>query len=219
MKTLFPISRQIPLGLGQGCIGHSLGCEWPTQHRQNSPSKEYHTCKSQICSGVGGEQHSPASSQTTGTHQQERYRCRRSLSESLLMVTHRKALGPGTAGHGGQQCQPGRTGAAGSAPWECRKMCPDYGCVSRGGKNTWLHTCKTATPLPGSSGVFRSFSRKNPKFAAHSGIAQPCAPPRTAPVPALPSPVPAPITDAQTLHSRGCLAAAPARGSGTRHGT
>lgn len=82
----------------------------------------------------GGEQHSPASSQTTGTHQQERYRCRRSLSESLLMVTHRKALGPGTAGHGGQQCQPGRTGAAGSAPWECRKMCPDYGCVSRGGK-------------------------------------------------------------------------------------
>lgn len=152
--TLFLISRQIPLGLGQGCLGKSLECEWPTQHRQNSPSQEYHTCKPQICSG--GEQHSPASSQTTGTHQQEGYSCRQSLSESLLWCPTGKPLA---------EAQPGMEGSSDSLaapvllaqPHGNAERCPDHGCVSRGetpNLQKQSHTFKTATLLPGSSRVF-----------------------------------------------------------------
>lgn len=48
--------------------------------------------KPQVCSGRGAAQPSPASSQTTATHQQEGYRCRQNLSESLLWTPTGKPL-------------------------------------------------------------------------------------------------------------------------------
>lgn len=101
----------------------------------------------------GGEQHSPASSQTTaGTHQQEGYRCRWSLSESLLWSPTGKPL-----------AQHSQAWRAAVPAWQHRccplspmgmpNTVPGPGLCGQG-RNTCLHTFKTATPLPGISGVF-----------------------------------------------------------------
>lgn len=208
VKTLFLISRQIPLGLGQGWIGNSLGCEWPTQHRQNSPSPEYHTCKPQTCSPGGAAQPSQL---TNHWHPSAAGIPVRKSS----LVTHRTAPGPGTARHGGQQCQPGSTSAAGSAPRECRTLHLGHGCVSRGQTpDTPAALQNSLPPARQQRGVLKHFLEKPQSSQPTVGWCSPASP-STAPEP---SPVPAPITDTQSLRPRRCLTPAAARGSGTHGG-
>lgn len=66
---------------------------------------------------------------------------------------------PSTARHGGQQCQPGSTGAARSAPWECRILCPDQVCVARGETPAYTPS-KQPHPCQASAGCFEAFLEK-----------------------------------------------------------
>lgn len=166
-------------------------------------------------SAAGGEQHSPASAETTGTHQQEGYRYRQGLSESFLQSPRGKPLA---------QAQPGMEGSSASLavpvllaqPHGNAEHCPDRGCVSRG-ETPGYTPSKHPPSCPAAAGCFEASLEKPQSLQPTAGWHSPASP-RTAPVPALPSPVPAPITGTQTLPSRGCRAAA-ARGSGTHHGT
>lgn len=106
--------------------------------------------KPQICSG--GEQHSPASSQTTGTHQQEGYSSRQSLSESRLWSPTGKPMAEVQPGSSDSLAAPmllaqppgmmntARTTAV------CARTTPNL--------QKQPHTFKTAALLPGSSRVF-----------------------------------------------------------------
>lgn len=99
-----------------------------------------------------GEQHSPASSQTTGTHQQEGYSCRQSLSKSLLWSPTGKPLAEVQPSSSDSLVAPRllaqRPGMLNTARTTavCARTTPNL--------QKQPHTFKTAALLPGNSRVF-----------------------------------------------------------------
>lgn len=102
---------------------------------------------------------------------------------------------PSTARHGGQQCQPGSTGAARSAPWECRILCPDQVCVARGETPAYTPS-KQPHPCQASAGCFEAFLEKTESLQPTLGRLS-LRPPAQLPCPRCPHP-----TSACSHHGR-----------------